>query len=270
MKRILAALALALAAATSFAATQYPLSLLSTTGSTAGQVPVSTGPSTPAVWGTAGTGLYGLLASPLSQFASTTSAQFAGVVSDETGNGLVVFNNAPTITGATLTGAALNGSLGFTTPASVQATTITASGLISPTSSIGIKGTTAGDNAQAGSDGEFATATSTTGGMASATAQSVGTTILAAGDWDIQCSAVFIPTATFTGAILGVGSVLNTLGPLGQVTEVTATGMGTTILVTPVWRQNITSSTQFYCTGFITFGSGTATMQSLIRARRVR
>lgn len=39
----------------------------------------------------------GLTASPLSQFASTTSAQFAGVISDESGTGLVVLNNGPTL-----------------------------------------------------------------------------------------------------------------------------------------------------------------------------
>jgi len=36
-------------------------------------------------------------ANPLSQFAATTSAQFLGVISDETGTGLVVFNNGPTL-----------------------------------------------------------------------------------------------------------------------------------------------------------------------------
>lgn len=36
-------------------------------------------------------------ANPLSQFASTTSAQFLGVISDETGTGLVVANNGPTL-----------------------------------------------------------------------------------------------------------------------------------------------------------------------------
>lgn len=45
---------------------------------------------------TAGTG-YALTADPLSQFAATTSAQFAGVISDETGTGLVVLNSAPTL-----------------------------------------------------------------------------------------------------------------------------------------------------------------------------
>ena len=36
-----------------------------------------------------------LVANPLSQFAATTSAQLAGVLSDETGTGLAVFNTAP-------------------------------------------------------------------------------------------------------------------------------------------------------------------------------
>ncbi len=40
-----------------------------------------------------------LVANPLSQFAATTSAQLAGIISDETGgsSGLLVFNNAPSI-----------------------------------------------------------------------------------------------------------------------------------------------------------------------------
>lgn len=41
----------------------------------------------------------GLTANPLSQFASTTSAQLAGVLSDETGTGSAVFANGPTFTG---------------------------------------------------------------------------------------------------------------------------------------------------------------------------
>lgn len=38
-----------------------------------------------------------LTSSPLSQFSSTTSAQLGGVLSDETGNGSVVFSNSPTL-----------------------------------------------------------------------------------------------------------------------------------------------------------------------------
>ena len=39
-----------------------------------------------------------LTANPLSQFAATTSAQLAGVISDETGSGKLVFGTSPVIT----------------------------------------------------------------------------------------------------------------------------------------------------------------------------
>lgn len=58
--------------------------------------------------------LLGKVANPLSQFASTTSAQLAGVLSDETGTGVAVFNNGPTL---------ISPALG--TPASGVATNIT-------------------------------------------------------------------------------------------------------------------------------------------------
>lgn len=41
--------------------------------------------------------LLGKVASPLSQFAATTSSQLAGVISDETGSGSLVFGTAPTL-----------------------------------------------------------------------------------------------------------------------------------------------------------------------------
>lgn len=46
--------------------------------------------------------LLGKVASPLSQFASTTSAQLAGIISDETGSGPLVFATSPTLTTAVL------------------------------------------------------------------------------------------------------------------------------------------------------------------------
>jgi hypothetical protein len=49
-----------------------------------------------------GTEIYGLLADPLSQFAATTSAQLAGVISDETGTGALVFAASPTLSGVPL------------------------------------------------------------------------------------------------------------------------------------------------------------------------
>jgi len=49
-----------------------------------------------AVGGGSGSG-DALVANPLSQFAATTSAQLAGVISDETGSSLLVFNTSPTL-----------------------------------------------------------------------------------------------------------------------------------------------------------------------------
>ena len=43
-----------------------------------------------------------LVADPLSQFAATTSAQLAGVLTDETGTGAAVFATSPTLTSPVL------------------------------------------------------------------------------------------------------------------------------------------------------------------------
>lgn len=49
-------------------------------------------------WQTIAGGGDALTTNPLSQFASTTSSQFAGVISDETGTGAVVLASSPTLT----------------------------------------------------------------------------------------------------------------------------------------------------------------------------
>lgn len=55
-------------------------------------------------WQTIAGGGDALVANPLSQFAATTSAQLAGVMSDETGSGALVFGTSPTITTPTISG----------------------------------------------------------------------------------------------------------------------------------------------------------------------
>lgn len=68
-----------------------------TSAGTAGQVLMSNGAGVDPTFQTAsGTG-DALVANPLSQFAATTSAQLAGVLSDETGTGAVVLANSPTL-----------------------------------------------------------------------------------------------------------------------------------------------------------------------------
>lgn len=57
--------------------------------------PITGGPITNT--GTIGCPTCGVTGSPLSQFAVTTSAQLAGILSDETGTGLAVFGTSPTL-----------------------------------------------------------------------------------------------------------------------------------------------------------------------------
>ncbi len=49
------------------------------------------------LFGGGGGGGNALTANPLSQFADTTSAQFAGVISDEVGSGKVILQTSPTL-----------------------------------------------------------------------------------------------------------------------------------------------------------------------------
>jgi hypothetical protein len=63
----------------------------------AGQILTATSSSV-ASWQNPATSGDALVANPLSQFAATTSAQLAGVISNETGTGLAVFATSPTFT----------------------------------------------------------------------------------------------------------------------------------------------------------------------------
>lgn len=54
-------------------------------------------------------GIYAPLTGTLNQFANTTSSQLSSVISDETGSGLLVFNNSPTFTGTPLVPTAASG-----------------------------------------------------------------------------------------------------------------------------------------------------------------
>ncbi|KWH61608.1 hypothetical protein [Burkholderia anthina] len=79
-----------------------------TAAPTAVAVPSCSGTNSALRW-TSGSGFtcasaIALTSSGLNQFASTTSAQLAGIISDETGTGSLVFGTNPTIAGATVTG----------------------------------------------------------------------------------------------------------------------------------------------------------------------
>ena len=59
--------------------------------------------------GSIDTNSYGLTSGKLNQFASTSSAELLGIINDETGSGLLVFNNSPTLIGVPLVPTATSG-----------------------------------------------------------------------------------------------------------------------------------------------------------------
>ncbi len=272
---------------------------------------------------------YALTTGTLAQFAATTSAQLAGIVSDETGTGSLVFGTNPTIAGATFTGNAIfnyptaatvlgatwqnNGSsrwilqndgtaetgsnagsnlvLTARTDAGaflsqpltivrasglVQVASLNSSGLITPTTTVGIKGTNTNDSVQAGSFGEYASQSTSTTSMTSVTAAACSSLSLTAGDWDVSGVVTFTPAGTTTVTNIAAGintSIASSSGPNGLfqnlVLPASATGQ-VQLLATPTVRQSLAATTTVYLVGYASFGVSTMTCNGFIRARRVR
>lgn len=245
MKRLIVSTLAALAAFAAQAATLVPVGLMNPAGSTAGQTIVSQGASVVPVWakltaanvtGAAAT------ASPLSQFASTTSAQLAGVISDETGSGALVFGTSPTITTPTIT---------------------------TPT----IVGTATNNNAAAGSVGEFVTATSSSVSMAANTSVNVASVSLTAGDWDVWGTVQFVSGATTIGTGGFNCSVSTTSGTAGSqqggMNGVALAAGAAPFCTSPAIRLSLSATTTVYIIGAANY-SGTATGNGYIAARRRR
>lgn len=70
-------------------------------------------------------GTFASSANNLGFFASTTSAQLAGVISDETGTGSAVFGTAPTISGGNLTGTTSIGTANLSGPETITSSSAT-------------------------------------------------------------------------------------------------------------------------------------------------
>ncbi|MDR5772069.1 MULTISPECIES: hypothetical protein [unclassified Caballeronia] len=288
MKRLFV-LALAAFTSVAFGATTIPPSLVSPAGSTAGQAIISNGPSIPPAWGTvtlggvsgtlaianggtgatsAATALSNLGAAPLASptFTGTPAAPTPGVVANST-------TLATTAWVRLLL--ASPPSWGNTTAAPIFATTLSATGLITPSSTAGIKGTTTNDSAQAGSIGEFPTPTNLSAvSLTSGTAANVSSASLTAGDYDVECTANFVPaaTTTFGNIEIGVSTTSATQPGLGGYQLIQAplnTGVRQTIKSGAV-RILLASTTTVYCVATSVFGASTMTADGFMRVRRVR
>jgi hypothetical protein len=271
---------LALCASAALAATTVPVQLINPAGSTAGQAILSTGASTAPAWGpVALSGVTGTLAvanggtgatsaaaartnlgaaataSPLSQFASTTSAQLASIISDETGSGSLVFAGSPTFTGT------------------VSAAALSASGLITPTSSIGIAATKTNDSPAAGSVGEQMTAAGSGISLANNTPTNCTSVNLTPGEWTVYGQFAYLPSgATATTLSAGASTTSVTLpgAPDAWLLQSSALGTGNQTGTIPMRNFKFTSTTQVFLVVQANFPSGTATATCRIFAWRPR
>lgn len=84
-----------------------------------------------------------LVANPLSQFAATTSLQLAGVISDETGSGALVFGTSPTLTTPTLgvASATTINKVALTSPATGSTLTIADGKTLTANNTVTLSGT---------------------------------------------------------------------------------------------------------------------------------
>lgn len=291
--------------------------LANATGSTANWAAFtmpSCSSSTSALQWTSGTGFSCYASSAtttagLSQFASTTSAQLAGVLSDETGTGSAVFGTSPTIGTPTISGGTINNaSVGATTPSTGAFTTLAASSTVSgtgfsnylasppaiggttaaagsfttlsstgtftPSQTSGIVGTTTSNNANTGSVGEYLNASGPQVSATSGVSVNGASQALTAGDWDAECVLTTVPagTTTTSSIIVGLSTTSATLGAFGTSVQYPyAIAAGVAAIVSgPLVRLSLSAGATAYCVANVTFGVSTMQVNGFIRARRVR
>lgn len=172
----------------------HDLSDLTQSSATSGQVPQWNGSTWVAA--NAGGGGDALVANPLSQFASTTSAQLAVVISDETGSGGLVFRDTPTLITPILgvaTATSVN-KITFTSPATGATITITDGKTLTANNTIILSGTD-GSGLNIGDGGTLGTAAYTS----SSAYQPSGTIAVTSGGTGLT-------TLTANNVILGNGT----------------------------------------------------------------
>jgi len=173
----------------------------------------------------------------LSQFASTTSAQLLGVISDETGSGALVFGTSPTLNQPNLVG------------------------------------TTTNNSAAAGSVGELQTNSTTATAVTNNTGFNGATlTNLPAGDWDISGSISYqaAGAAVLTSVYAAISTSSSVIGSDFNNTTASQASNGNCRMSSPVVRISLAAPTTVYLTGLTTFSSGSCTAAGVIRARRIR
>ena len=187
---------------------------------------------------------------------TSSSANLAALLTDETGSGAVVFATTPTLVTPILgtpTSGTLTNCLGLPVPALVCTAT--------------------NDNATAGDLGEASESTVVIGSpvsLVTATATNVTSLSLTAGDWDVSGNVFITTTGTNAQTYMWITSVSGTL-PSSELrhghTASTGGGMGFGI---PSQRFSLSGTTTIYLGAYVSFSTGAANACGKITARRVR
>lgn len=319
-----------LLAVSAYGTTLNPVQLLNPVGSTSGQAIVSTGASTAPAWGNvSATSLAAQAANTVIGNATGSSASPTAItvtgcngaaqalqwtngsgfgcnsaIATSGANSNITSLNSPALGAATATTAsATTNTTQVATTAMVNSaitggslagsfSTLTASGLISPTSTVGIQGTTTNDNANAGSVGEYICAQVTVGrspsgcatnsntpvSLTSGTTANITSISLTAGDWQVCGLVGSDPAGTTTQSGL-IGSITTTSATIptspnggAYVSVLYATTAAGVFVTAPVgcMRQLLSSTTTIYLVINSTFAVSTNAAYGFIWARRVR
>ena len=182
--------------------------------------------------------------------------------------------NAATLGGATF---ASPGAIGGTTASSGKFTTIQATSTITPSTTSGIVGTTLGDNANAGSDGEYISNSVTSFSMTSGSIVNISSVSLTSGDWDCRGQVQTLPAASTTTTNLSIG-ISTSSGAFGsvasgsgyaQLQDLLGANLSQTVPIMDT-RELISTTTTVYLVASVTFATSTMATNGYISCRRVR
>lgn len=218
----------------------------------------------------------------------SASSSAAGVITTGTQSFAGTKTFVTPLTGSNVASASSSASGVITTGAQSLAGVKTFTSAI--TASAGISGTSTNNNAATGIVGEVLSAsTARTAALNIATATSVNITslTLTAGDWDVSCSASFLPSATTTVQTLrlGLSTTTATLPPIsttavsdstGQIEAVNqyvntfVPGNNDMTMQLRTVRVSLSGSVTYYLVGRVAIGVATMSTYGSIFARRIR
>jgi hypothetical protein len=214
-----------------------------------------------------------------SYLTTSTAASTYAPIASPTFTGTVTIPSGASISGYLTTATASSTYAPLASPTftgTVTAAAITASGLISPTSTVGIKGTTTNDSAQAGSWGQLNPATVTGTAITNNNPTNCASQSFTAGQWMVMGVVLFTPSAASPiQLIAGANTVSNTLPATGlysslQFATSSLPAGGSQAIMSPPQVFQLASTTTVYLIGQMGFGSGTATCSGYITSYRMR